>query len=142
MPTRKKFTLIDISTADMAFVASGATLEELFENAAAAMFYVMTGSEVKPEKEKKVEVAAPDIEGLMVDWLNELLFVFDTEKMLFSKFQVKIKKNGGCELSGTASGEVVTPEHKLKAYVKAATYHMLEVKKEKKRWKVQVVLDV
>ena len=142
MTTPKKFTLIDISTADMAFIASGATLEELFENAAAAMFYVMTGSEVMAEKKKKVAVDAPDIEGLMVDWLNELLFLFDTEKMLFSKFEVRIKEDKRYKLTASVFGETVKPAHKLKAYVKAATYHMLEVKKEKKRWKAQVVLDV
>ena len=138
----KKFALADLSTADMAFHAFGTSLGELFSNAALAIFSIITDAKAKPEVERKVEISAADLESLMVDWLNELIFLFDIEHIIFSRFDVKVEENDGYKLVGSAFGEPVKPKHKFKAYVKAATYHMLEIKKERGKWVAQVVVDL
>lgn len=136
-----KYKLIDIATADMAFHAYGRTLEELFSNSALAMFSII-GNPGKDEVSVDVKTEADDLESLLVNWLNELLFIFDTSQILFSRFEVKIRRNERYKLSGKARGEGIKPEHDLKAYVKAATYHLLEIKKENDHWRAQVVVDL
>ena len=142
MQDKKRFEFIDLSTADIAFIAYGATVEELFENAALATFGVMLDtSKIRTEVEKELTLDGAYLDELMVDWLNELIFLFDAERVIFSRFSVKVKKDNGYRIECKASGEKIK-KHRFKAYVKAATYHMLEVKNLDGGWRAQVVLDV
>lgn len=139
----KKFEFLDITTADVCFLAYGKSLNELFENSALAMFNVMINTEqVKPKVKRGAEVKGEDLKSLMFSWLNELLFYYGAENLAFSKFEVKINEKN-LNLRANCWGEKIDPEkHELKTEVKACTYHRLEVKKVKDRWRTQVILDI
>lgn len=139
----KKFEFFEV-TADVGYRAYGETLEEAFENAALAMFEVITDtSKVDQEVERKVEVESEDECALLYDWLSEFLVMLDVDYLVFSKFKVKIEKNGnGFSLKGTAWGAEFNPEvHESRAEVKAVTYHMMDVKHDSGAV-VQVILDI
>ena len=134
----KKFEYFE-TTADIGIIVYGENLEELFENAALAMFSVMCNVDrVKAENRKEVKVEAEDIESLLVQWLTSLLALRDIYGMMFSKFSVNINN---FRLSGEAWGEETKDEHELKVEVKAVTYHNLEVRKND-IWKAKLILDI
>ena len=139
----KNFEFFEV-TADVGYKAYGKTLEEAFENAALAMFEVITDtSKIEPEIERKIEVESEDEYALLYDWLSEFLFMLDVDYLVFSKFEVKIeKKEEGFSLKGTAWGEEFNPEiHESRAEVKAVTYHLMDVKQDNGVM-VQVILDI
>jgi SHS2 domain-containing protein len=139
----EKFEFVDITTADVAFVAYGKDLNELFANAALAMFEVMINTkQVKPKIVKKVKIKGNDLQSLMFNWLNELLVYVDRDNIAFSGFNVKIDEKN-VELQAECRGEKIKSEkHELKTAVKAATYHKMEIKKVNGIWKAQVILDI
>ncbi len=139
----KKFEFFEV-TADVGYKAYGKTLEESFENAALAMFEVITDtSKIEPVIERKIEVESEDEYALLYDWLSEFLVLLDVDYLIFSKFEVKIeKKEEGFSLKGTAWGEEFNPEiHESRAEVKAVTYHLMDVKQDNGVM-VQVILDI
>lgn len=113
-------------TADVGIRAHGTTLEELFANAAEGMFSLIADlSKVRAVGEVEVRTSAEDTARLMVQWLSELLFVHETQRLLFREFDVTI--DGG-SLRGRARGERIDKRrHELKLAVKAVTYHRLKV---------------
>lgn len=144
MPDVTRFEYLE-HTADAKFRAYGRTIEEAFENAALAMFNVMiTTDHVREVISKKIDVTSADMEGLLVDWLSELLYLFDVEQVVFGKFVVEMIKehSGEYSLSGSASGEPIDLErHKFNTEVKAVTYNELNIKEIPIGWVVQVVVD-
>jgi SHS2 domain-containing protein len=87
-----------------------------------------------------VELTAPDEEDLLVAWLNELIYLFDTENILFKRFEVTVLDN---RLKARVYGEKVdSSRHRLKTGVKGATYHMLGVSKGDSGCRVQVIFDI
>jgi len=114
---------------------------EAFGNTALALYSVMVNiNEVKQRENKTLVASAPDIELLLVEWLNSLLSLSDIERIVFSKFEVAIE---GLSLRGTAWGESLDRvRHEPKVEVKGATYHMLSVKKESDMYVAQCVVDV
>ena len=138
----KRFEFLDITTADVAFLAYGKNLNELFANAALAMFEVMINTEqIKFQIERKIEVNGNDLESLMFNWLNELLFYVDAENLAFSEFEVEVDEEN-FKLKAKCRGEKIDPErHETRTVVKSATYHNLEIKKNE-IWKAQVILDI
>ena len=132
--------------ADVAFEARGESLEELFRQAARAMYASMLNLEkVSPKKSRAVRVEAPDLVILLHDWLSELLFITDTEGLVFSDFDVKISqdRDGEYLLEATARGELVDPErHEAVTEIKAVTYHGMDVYEEGGEWVARVILDV
>lgn len=140
----KKFEFLDFATADIAFKAYGKTLGEAFGNAALAMFDVMFDtSKIEFRKEKKVEMEGEDLKSLLFDFLSELLYLFDVEKLVFSDFKVDIEKEGNkYKLKAICRGEELREGMEAKTEVKAVTYHRMEIKREESLWVIQVVLDV
>lgn len=136
----KRYTLIE-HTADMGFIAYGKDKEDLFANAAFALFDIMTElGKVKESVSWQLEVEAYDDIELLVRWLNELLFLFDSEKALLSRFDIKELSKG--LIRAEVFGEIRDPErHRVKIGVKSATYHMLEIVKNK-YYHAQVILDI
>ncbi len=136
-----RFHFLD-HTADVAVVAYGADLPETFASAARALFEVMADlGNVRETESREVEVSSGDVESLLVDWLNELLFLFDTEQLLLYRFQVHSVQ--GNALRATVYGERVDPgRHRIKTGIKAVTYHMLEVKCDATGCRARVVFDV
>jgi SHS2 domain-containing protein len=135
----KRFELIE-HTADMGLEAYGKTLAEAFANAAYGMFSIIAELDAVREVEtRRVEISEDDMEGLLFEWLNSLLYYFDVEMLLFKRFD--IIEFGEGRLVAECHGEKYDPSrHHLKTGVKSATYHMLEVDREKNR--VQVIFDV
>ncbi len=136
--------LEDIATADAAFEVEGKTLEELFRDAAVATFEIMadTGT-VKPEVTREIELEKEDVDNLLFDWLSELVYLKDADGLIFSRFDVNIRKNDAYKLKATVSGEPINQrKHSLRSDVKAVTYHMFEVKKTGENWTARVVLDI
>jgi|SRR5450759_2979046 SHS2 domain-containing protein len=132
--------------ADAKFRAYGSTLEEAYENAAIAMFNVMINtSGIGASESKDIEVGSPDIKGLLVEWLSELLYLFEVDGIIFSEFKIiSIKKtNDGFSLKGRASGEPIDlSRHNFDTQVKAVTFHDLQVDEDENgRFCVQVVVD-
>jgi len=136
----KDFEFID-HTADVGIIAYGADMSQAFANAARALFSLITElDDVEEVIERDIELTATDEESLLVEWLNELVYQFDTEGILFKRFDI-IQLNN-TQLKARGYGEKVDrSKHKLKMGVKAATYHMLKVDKGD-GCKVQVLFDI
>lgn len=141
-----KFEFFDV-TADVGYIAYGQNLDEAFENASIAMFEVITDtSTILPLVEKKIHLDAEDECALLYDWLSELLFLHDTEYLVFSKFTIKINSEGDNEkrfiIDAVAFGQEFDPSiHERRSEVKAVTYHMMNIIFED-NYKVQVILDL
>ncbi len=136
----KDFEIID-HTADVGIRAYGADLKEAFTNAARGLFSLITELDSVDEiLQRNIEVDAPDEEILLVAWLNELIYLFDVENVLFKRFE--INKLSDTHLEATAFGEKVDKtKHELKIGVKAATYHMTKIVKDD-GYRVEVLLDI
>ena len=124
----------------MGLVAYGESRAEAFANAAYGLFsLIVEPNKVKEKESRKVTVQAQDAEGLLFNWINELIYIFEVERLLFKSFN--ITEFTGQSLEATCWGEKYDPSrHQLKTGVKSATYHMLKVDGEKNR--VQVIFDV
>lgn len=145
--------LEDIATADAAFEAYGKTLEELFENCGLALEEVMVDTTtVNPitnyrfrrnALSRALPITNSNIEDLLFDFLSELVFLKDRDRLLFSKIKVEIKKLRNWELRVELWGEVIdSSRHHLRADVKAVTKHLFKIEKEKEGYKAVVVLDI
>jgi SHS2 domain-containing protein len=137
---KKDFEVID-HTADIGLRAFGADLPEAFANAARGMFSLITNLDsIREVICKDLKVEAPDKEVLLVEWLNELLFYFDTEQILFRRFDIDSLTE--TEVRARCYGEKTDrSRHILKMGIKSTTYHLLKVEK-KKRYRVQVLFDI
>ena len=126
-------------TADVGIRAYGASLEELFENAATGMFSLIVDLEtVTPKGEVEVRVTAEDLEALMVNWLQELLYLHETQRLVFCEFDVAIT---GLDLTGRARGEAIDKRrHDLRLAVKAVTYHRIKV--DPTKGVAEVIFDI
>jgi SHS2 domain-containing protein len=135
----KKFELIE-HTSDIGVVAYGKTLAEAFANAAGGMFSIIAELEnVQETESRRVAISGDDMEGLLFEWLNSLIYYFDVEMLLFKRFDIIYLDNS--RLEAICHGEKYDPSrHQLKTGVKSATYHMLEVDRAKNQ--VQVIFDV
>lgn len=128
-------------TADAKFQAFGNTLEEAFSNAALAMFSVMTEPEkIKPKLEREISTDGNDQKALLYNWLEELLYLVDTEGFLLNS--VKKLSIKGHILEAVVVGDLVSNKYKTHDHVKAVTYNEMEIKKEKDKVIVQVVVDI
>lgn len=139
----RKFKFLDITTADICFVAYGKNLNELFANAALAMFETIIDTGQLEQKIKRVlEVKGEDMKSLLFDWLNELLFYFGSENLAFSKFDIELDKKN-FKLKAVCYGEVIDPQkHEVRTEVKATTYHKMKIEETKEGWSAQVILDI
>jgi SHS2 domain-containing protein len=129
-------------TADIGMIAYGTDMKQAFANAAQGLFSLITELDTIKEKEQRnIEVTAPDREALLVNWLNELIYLFEAKEMLFSRFDITSLTD--TELRASGYGEKIDlAKHKLKTQVKAATYHMLKIEQNEGGWKAQVIFDV
>lgn len=128
--------------ADMGIRGLGASPAEAFEQAASALTAVITDlSKVIPVEAVDISCDAPDLEYLLVDWLNSLIFEMSTRHLLFSRFSVEIQQGTLC---GRAWGEPVdVPRHCPTVEVKGATYTALRVvQNDTGQWIAQAVVDV
>lgn len=145
MDNTGKFEFLE-HTADVYVAAHGKTLEEAFENAALAMFEVMTDTDkVSANVENKFEVMAEDEFALLYSWLETLLVSFETKNMVYSLFQIADieETEEGFRIKGSAWGEKFNAEkHTQKVGVKAITYHRMEILKEFNKVTLEFILDI
>jgi len=134
----KRFEEFD-HTADVGIRAYGKTLDELFANAAAGMFSLITDLDaVKPVGEYEVRIRSGDVKSLLFDFLSELLFVHETEKLLLSEFDVEVQD---VAVEATVRGERIDKDrHPLHLAVKAVTYHDMVV--DPAKGVAQVIFDI
>lgn len=117
-------------TADVGIRAYGTTASELFAAAAEGMFSLIANpAKVRPTGEVEITLAAEDLPRLLVAWLSELLFLHETQRLLFATFDVRVR---GASLDAHVRGEKIDKRrHELKLAIKAVTYHRLSVDVEK-----------
>ena len=138
--------LEDAFTADVGFVASGATLEECFAAAADATLRVMLDNpaslQLREQRQVRVEDDALDL--LLLKFLEELVYLKDAEGLLLRATGVQLTRFGQrwC-VDAVLEGEGIDPaRHELSADVKAVTLHQLSVQRKDTGWEATVVLDI
>ena len=140
-------------TADVGIRARGATLEEAFEQATLGLAEVLgallPGGPGGPGEAVAVEVSAPDPGGLLVDWLNEVLWLREVRQAWLAGVQVDRAGDGAAAGSVTLSSEGPASEDGSRdpapdgTFVKAVTYHRLRVEPDPAGgWLIEVYLDV
>jgi SHS2 domain-containing protein len=138
----KDYEIID-HTSDIGLRAYGIDLSQAFAGAAAGLFSLITDIEKVEEVVcRDVNIAAPDREALLVEWLNELIFLFDTEMVLFCRFHIESLTDTA--LKARCYGEKIDrSRHELRMGVKSATYHMLKIEQENDyEYRVRVLFDI
>ena len=138
----KRYDLVEV-TADVAVRARGDDLPELYANAAWGMMDLICDSAtVRPVRTWELRVSADDQEGLMVDFLTDLLVLFETEGVLLSSVEVDVVSEGtSTSLVARVTGEPFDPDrHELLHDIKAVTYHTLEVRPDEGY--ARVLLDI
>jgi tRNA nucleotidyltransferase (CCA-adding enzyme) len=127
--------------ADVGVRGWGATVPQAFERAAEALTAVVTGAPVEPQVAVTVRCEAPDLELLLVEWLNAVIYEMAVRNMLFGRFAVRIEDG---RLAGTLWGEPVDVErHAPACEPKGATYTALRVAKDPDgAWSAACVVDV
>lgn len=135
------YEIID-HTADFGIEVRGADLRELFENAAYAMYDVITDTErLIPSSEMHVNVSGEDRPDLMVNWLRELLYLW-TGKGLLVKI-ISIASLSEKILTGNIKFDHFDPgRHLIKNELKAVTYHQISVEHDGTEWKARIIFDV
>ncbi len=130
------------TTADMGVIAKGKTLEEAFKEAAKGLYNIMVDIDKIDKKEVvEIEVEGEDLEELLYNFLNELLFYTDVYNLVFSDFDITIEDK--YKLKCKAYGEKINKEkHEIKEEVKAVTYHMMEIKKDNDEYIIKYVVDL
>lgn len=136
-----RFEVLDIS-GDVGIRAFGKSLEELFVNAASGMYNLITDTEaVERERDMDVEVKSHSLEGLLVSWLNELIFQFDTYG--FIGRDINIREFSENEIKATLTGEEFDESrHDKRLLIKAATYHQLKIERVGEEWKAEIIFDI
>lgn len=139
-----KFELFD-HTADIGITIFGPSVSDVFEQAARGMFSVIF-HESEPKIEAKgvyeIKLKSKDLEQLMVDWLDEILFIFSTEHIVMSEYKINIDSKK-ITLDAMVSGEIVGNDILLRTCeIKAVTYHMLMVKQINNHWEAKVLFDI
>lgn len=132
---------MDIS-GDAGIRAYGNSIEELFINAAEGMYSLITDVEdIKEKREVLVEVESSSTEGLLVAWLNELIFWFDAYGFISGNISIiELRDN---RLSARLTGEDFDLErHKRKLLIKAATYHRLAIERKGGQWEAGIIFDI
>ncbi len=137
----KKYEIFD-HTADMGVRVFGRTVEEVFVNAAYALFDQWTDlRKVRKQISQEISVQGSDREDLLIRWLGELLFLGESRGFLFKEFT--IRHLDSTSLKAVARGEIFDPSrHRFKAEIKAVTYHQTEVKEVDGKWEGRVILDI
>jgi SHS2 domain-containing protein len=136
-----KFEIIE-HPADVGFVAYGATLGELLENAALAMMSLGCELEAIEEREQReIRASGADNEALLFDWLAEILAVADAEGLALRRAEVT--RIGEGEAHGVVYGaKFDKARHRAGTYIKAVTYHELRIDETSEGWMARVFLDV
>lgn len=127
---------------DLGIEAHGSSMQELFENAACGLMSVIAGSsKIGQCHQRSVSMLSIDRENLLVRWLSEILYLFDTEKFLTASTRFEILND--TSLKATLLGEPYdASKHELKLDVKAITYHQLTISDCNGIWTARIFVDI
>ena len=128
------------------------SLEELLAEAAQGLLAMLVANPeaVRPLQTRTITIST-DPDGahyLLFDWLNELLYAFETEKLLLKEFEIEWQISGPSHqgppnLTATCRGEIMDhTRHHMDHEVKAITYHGLRVEKSSDNWHAEVIVDI
>ena len=138
--------LEDVGTADIAFEATGRDLPELFTAAADATINVMIDNldAIEPREARQIELSNDNVEMLLFDFLQELIYFKDAKRLLLRARETHIEQKGETYfLKANVAGERLDDtRHQQRADVKAVTLHGFSVKERDGRWKARVLLDI
>jgi SHS2 domain-containing protein len=129
-------------TADLGLRLRAATLEELLVEAGRGLLAMLVANPeaVQPLQTKEIQLAAEAPDFLLFDWLSELLFAFESKKLLLCEFDVRL---AGGALAARCRGEPMdTARHQMDHEVKAITYHGLTVRQTAAGWEAEVIIDI
>lgn len=134
-----------LTTADIAFRAYGSSLSDLFLSASHALISIMLKDEnsIEGTSDKRIEMNDVNIEMLLVDFLNELLFYKDSELLLIKPKTISIHKGSVYELNCEAACEKINiKKHEFNVDIKAVTMHQLKIENNNEQWIATVIVDV
>ncbi|MCP4104433.1 MAG: archease [Desulfobacteraceae bacterium] len=136
-----KYKLTD-HTADFGIHVFGTDLQELFSNAAFAMFDIITDiGAIKGTDKEKIHVTGDDWPDLMVNWLREMLFLWAGRELLVK--QVDIVSISEYQLTAAISADPYDPDcHPVNSEIKAVTYHRIQVDTTDEGWESKIIFDV
>jgi SHS2 domain-containing protein len=138
--------LEEIGTADIAFEATGRDLPELFSDAADATMNVMIDNldAIEPRETRHIELSNDKIDMLLFDFLQELIYFKDAERLLLRVRHAQIEhRDEKYFLKAKAAGETLdAARHLQRADVKAVTLHDFSVEKDDDGWRARVLLDI
>lgn len=150
MENIKEYYQLFDHTGDLGIMVWGHDLAQLFCHAGLAFFDIITDlSLVQTKEEKEILVEGQDLEQLMVNWLEELLYLFETKGLLFNELGILGINNN--RLKALGQGEPFDPKrHTINTVIKAATYHQLKVaeaetcseQSESKGWQARIIFDL
>ena len=137
----------NLTVADVAFRARGKTPEDLFGSAGKAVTAVMVKDlrTIRLRETKVINLASEELDLLLFNFLQEIIFYKDADQLLLRSFALKITKNrdGSYTLNGTGRGERIDPKrHQLLVDVKAVTMHRFKVVQDSRGWEATVILDI
>ena len=129
-------------TGDLGMLVFGADLRELFAHAAWGLFDLMTDAErIEPRLNRDLTVEAIDLEDLMVRWLGELLYAYDTHRFL--AVNAAFHTLEPTRLRATLRGDMFDAErHPIDTEIKAVTYHQIAVERLGAGWQARVIFDI
>jgi|ECHnycMinimDraft_1075156.scaffolds.fasta_scaffold00032_7 Uncharacterized conserved protein len=138
----ERFLFFD-HTADVGIKAFGRTLSEAFQNAALAVFELITDtSKVKWSIRRNLRVKGTDLDNLLYNWIESLLVLYDSELLLFSRFDVRLNEDPPT-IDAEVWGEKFNREvHEPRMVVKAMTYHMMEISLQEGFYTLTFVVDI
>jgi SHS2 domain-containing protein len=129
-------------TADLGIRLRASTLEELLADAGRGLLAVLVANpeSVRPLHIKKIELPVEEPDMLLFDWLTELLFAFESDRLLISKVDINLSPTF---LTATCHGEPMDPaRHSMDHEVKAVTYHALRCQPTPTGWEAEVIVDI
>jgi SHS2 domain-containing protein len=130
-------------TADLGLRIRADDLDGLFAEAGRGLFSMIVANldDMRPLEEVSLGVVGAELDYLLFDWLNELLYIFETRRLVLAQFEVKVADGG---VQATARGEPFDPgRHRSEHEVKAITYHELKVEQQVDgTWLAEVIVDI
>jgi SHS2 domain-containing protein len=133
-----------VAVADCAMQVEGDDLDDLFATAATAVAELMVDPTTVPlTVERRVTLTAPALDLLLYDWLSELIYLKDSEQLVFPVAHVEVRRDSPCRLEARMSGGVIDRERTgLRADPKAVTLHQFTVEPRARGWRARVVIDI
>jgi protein archease len=133
-------------TADVGFELRASTLEELFDEARRALLMVVfERPPEEDEEEGEIQLSAPDLETLLVRWVNELIYLVQDAGFVPVGAEMRIQRTEGANLSLEASlagAPLLLEEYGWQGEIKSATFHGLDIANEDEGWHARMILDV